>query len=326
MTDPSAPVPPRQPATAAPVTAHLRPYIASIVWEAILLVAAIVALLITFVGKPSPPVNLFLSTVTPLGLLAVAVALSLRTATPNLAVGSLAALTGSVGIALSNGGMPLAAAMAIGVLIAGLAGLVFGVVVAALSVPAWAVTLAAATIIEAAVLGATKTRLVPLNARVGALSPLWFILFVLLTLGGGALFLIPGVRRMLSATRDVEPAGRWGGMQAGLGAVVGLTGSGLLAGIAGVAYSLVYRSSPVVSQASLAFAALGVALLGGVSIFGRRAGVAGVLLAAIFVGALQEILLIHHVEPWVTLLLPGIVLLVGLAASRLVESLGGNRA
>jgi len=321
MTDPSA----SAPAVAqAPGSSRLRHLLVPIVWEAVLLLVAIIAVAVVFLGDPHPTLSLFLAGLTPIGLLAVAVALSLRTATANLAVGALAMLAATVGVSLTNNDTPLAVAMAVGVILAAAVGLVLGVVAAALSVPAWAVTLGGATIVEAAVLGATGGRIMLLRADVGSLSVVWFVLFVLLTLGGGALWLIAGIRTALSATRDVAPAGRWGGLRAGLGAIVGLTGSGFVAGLAGVVYALRLHATPTSNGSSLTLVGLAVALLGGISVFGRRGGVAGVLLATILLGSVQHVLLINGARSWVVLLVTGIAVLVGLAASRLIETLTGQ--
>jgi ribose/xylose/arabinose/galactoside ABC-type transport system permease subunit len=329
MTDPSATVPSVAPpgpaaAQATPSGDRLRRLIVPIAWEAILLLATMIAVAVLMLGERQPPFSLVLAALTPIGLLAVAVAVSLRTATVNLAVGALAVLAATVGVALSNNDMALVPAMALGVVVATLAGLMLGVVAGALSVPSWAVTLGGATIIEAAVIGAGNNRITPLREAVGPLSGLWFVLFVLLTLGGAALWLVPGVRTWLSATRDVTPAGRWGGLRPVVGAVAGLTVSGFVAGIAGVVYALRVHTAPTGSGSSLTMLGLAVALLGGVSVFGRRAGVAGVLLATILLGSVQQILLINGVRSWVVTLVTGIAVLIGLAATRLTESVIGQ--
>jgi ribose/xylose/arabinose/galactoside ABC-type transport system permease subunit len=327
MTDPFASAstvsPPGPIVAQAPAGGRPHRLLVPIIWEALLLVATIVAVAVVFLGDRRPTVGFFLVLLSPIGLLAVAVALSLRTATANLAVGALAFLAGTVGVSLTNNDMPLAAAMAIGVVVAAAVGLVLGILAAALSVPAWAVTLGGAAIIEAAILGATGGRTMVLSAASGQLSGLWFAVFVALTLGGGALWLIPGLRSTLSATRDVAPAGRWGGLRPGLGAVVGLTASGLLAGIAGVVYTLRLHAATPPNGSSLTLLGLAIALLGGVSVFGRRGGVAGVLLATILFGSIQHILLLNAVPSWVLTLVTGVVVLAGLAVSRLIETTSG---
>jgi len=96
-----------------------------------------------------------------------------------------------------------------------------------------------------------------------------------------------------------------------------------VAGLGGVAYALRLHASPSPTGSSLTLLALATALLGGISVFGRRGGVAGVLLATLLLGSVQQILLLNGVSSWVVFLVTGIALLAGLAASRLTETLIG---
>ena len=62
-----------------------------------------------------------------------------------------------------------------------------------------------------------------------------------------------------------------GGLPAGLGAVVGLTGSSLLAGLGGVALTAYDgAANPTADGVGLTVTALAAVLIGGVSVFGRR--------------------------------------------------------
>jgi hypothetical protein len=65
---------------------------------------------------------------------------------------------------------------------------------------------------------------------------------------------------------------RGGGLRPGLGAVAGLAGSSLLAGLGGVAQLMRLKISQPASAQLLTTMALAAVLLGGVSVFGRRAG------------------------------------------------------
>jgi ribose/xylose/arabinose/galactoside ABC-type transport system permease subunit len=302
-----------------------RLYAVPFAWEGLLLVGAVIAVAIVFLGGRHPTVNVFLAALAPIGLIAAAASLSLRTATPNLAVGALAIVAAAIGVSLTNHGTPLAAAMAVGIVAAAVAGLVLGVITAALSVPAWLVTLGGGAIVEAAVLGSTDAQILVLRTGTEPPSVLWFALFVVVTLGGGALWLVPGVCTTLSATRDA-PAGPWAGWRAGLGAIAGLAGSGLVAGLAGVAYALRLHSSLVPSGAQTTLLGFAIALLGGISVFGRIGGVAGVLLATVLVGSVQQILALRAAPSWVLYLVTGLVLLIGLGVSRLIESVGAGAA
>src|SRR5688572_20445804 len=91
MTDPSSAVVPA-PAVARPFAG--RRLIVQAGWEVLLAVAAIATVLALLVFNDRATLVNLLAQVAPLGLAGAAMALSLRTGTPNLAVGALAALAG----------------------------------------------------------------------------------------------------------------------------------------------------------------------------------------------------------------------------------------
>jgi hypothetical protein len=94
-----------------------------------------------------------------------------------------------------------------------------------------------------------------------------------------AAWLVPGVRTTLSATRNAREPGRWAGLPAGLGALAGLTGSSLLAGAGGVSMAIYLGAGdPSSGGINLTLTSLAAVLVGGVSVFGRRAGVLGTVL------------------------------------------------
>lgn len=293
-----------------------------LVWEGVLLVVAIG--LVAAILATTPARN-FLSVLYQagyVGLAASALAFSLRTATPNLAVGPIAGLTGGLAALLVTENLPPAVAMAAAVAIAVVVGAVLGGLVAALSVPAWAATLAAGALMSSALLGMSGGRVL-IAGRLGEGFPdaVWVGLFVVISIGGGLLWLLPGVRRALSATRHPGDPGVWGGGRAALGALVGIAGSSLLAGLAGIAQLMrIQAASPAAGQ-SLTLIALAAVLLGGASIYGRRAGVAGTVLGVAIVVMGENLLIINAVPSWVTQLFVGTVVVVGLGVTRLTESL-----
>src|SRR5215207_3429655 len=91
------PVPSAPPARAAP-----RGLLPQLVWEAVLLVAAVVALTVALridTGQDPSSVWTYIAVV---GLLASGFAASLRTGTPNLAIGAVAALAGVLFVGLAG--------------------------------------------------------------------------------------------------------------------------------------------------------------------------------------------------------------------------------
>ena len=292
-----------------------------LIWEAFLALVAVVLVGVLLATEPGGAMTSVLRQAGAIGLVAAGFSLSLRTGTPNLAVGALAGFTGGLAAYLSfNQGWSVPVAMTAGVAAAVVLGVVLGMLIGALSVPAWAATLGAAVIIEAAIIGVTDGR--STFARITSDYPTgtWFGLFLLVSIGGGLLWLIPGVRQRLSAVRRPGEPGRWGGLRLGLGALVGLTGSSFLAGLGGVAQlSLVRIADPQGGQ-FLVFLALAAVLLGGTSVFGRRAGVTGTASAVMIILVARILFLVNGVPGWVANLFVGLMILVGLGASRGLES------
>ena len=292
-------------------------------WEGVLLVLTAVLLGVTLASTPEAHLADIVRPAGYLGLVAAGLALSLRTGTPNLAVGSIATATGVIGAHLAaTDGWSLWAAMTAAVALAVATGLVTGLIVAALSVPAWAVTLAVTLLVQAAALRIANGQLVVFHAGGSYPATLWLAVFAVVSIAGGALWLVPGVRTALSATRNSEDPGQWAGLPAGLGAVAGLTGSSLLAGLGGVSLALYLGvGDPVSGGINLTLVAFAAVLVGGVSVFGRRAGVFGTVLGVIVAQTLLFIMDTHDFSPlWLYAPIGGLAVL-GLCVSRALEGI-----
>jgi ribose/xylose/arabinose/galactoside ABC-type transport system permease subunit len=293
-----------------------------LIWEAFLGLVAIVLVVSLAATESGRAVTNVLQQAGGVGLVAAGLALSLRTGTPNLAVGALSGFTGGVAAHLATvNGWSTAVAMTAGVAAAALIGIVLGVLIAALSVPAWAATFAAATILQAGLIGLNDLRATPVQITGEYATGTWFGLFLVVSIGGGGLWLVPGLRRRLSLVRRPDEPGRWGGLWPGLGAVVGITGSSFLAGLAGVSELLRARIAEPTAGPFLTFIGLAAVLLGGVSVFGRRAGVTGTVSGVMVIVVAQHLLVVHNASIWVTDLFIGLMILLGLGISRALESI-----
>lgn len=260
-----------------------------------------------------------------LGFVAVGTALSLRAAVPNLAMGPLAyaaalffADNSDRGL-LPTAGVTALLAIAVGVAIA--------VLVTAFHVPAWAASMAAGFGLIVWIEQHHETAKMVDGAYQPSEHPLvWFVAFAVISVSAGITGLIPKVRRTVGQYRPVtDPALRGGGAGAGVAALA-LIGSSLLAALSGVLIALNNREvSPAENGVALTGLALGAALLGGTSVFGRRGGLFGTVLAVV------GITLVFHyadAEGWILndLGVAAGAIAVGLAASRLIELLGSRRA
>jgi hypothetical protein len=187
-------------------------------------------------------------------------------------------------------------------------GLILGVFAGLTSVPAWALTLGVAaglSTVGIALFGAS-----PRVLREEPLSDLLVNLslagFIVVSLGGGALWLIPAVRRVLSGSRV-------------LAAVVGLAGSSALAALGGVLLAR-FGNAVFVPGQEISFT-LGAVLLGGVSVFGWRGGVAGTALAVSLLVILGSWLAASDAEGWQVTMGAGIAIIVGLVVNLILRAL-----
>lgn len=259
-----------------------------------------------------------------LGLLALAASISLRVGAPNLALGSVAVASALYYAQKSGGGLiptatwPVVMALALGV---GMAVLVVG-----FQVPGWAGSLVATLVVIAWIQNKFQS---PLSVA-GEFDPTkqaYYLIggFVLLSLVGGLLGLIKPIRRGVGRFRPVgDPASRRGGVAASVTSL-GLILSTVLAAIAGIVMAAAAGAAneQIAPGAGLEFTglALGIALLGGASAYGRRGGVFGTVLATTVIT-----LLITYGEQanWkisIWVLAAGAVG-TGLVVTRLVETFG----
>jgi ribose/xylose/arabinose/galactoside ABC-type transport system permease subunit len=291
-----------------------------LVWEGLLAVIAVALLIGTAALTPHQNLTVALDQAGYVGLVAAGLAFSLRTGSPNLAVGSILSFSTILSAYLiTEQQWSKPAAFILAILLATLIGLLLGILVAVLSVPAWAVTLGAVAVIEAIVLSITRNPVIPVRFTGSYPTALWYGLFFVLSVGGGGLWLVPGVRRALGAGRSPGEPGRWTGPRAGLGAVAGLTVSSFLAGLAAIPV-LMHLQAADSSGTSLTTVAFAAVLLGGVSIFGRRAGVFGTLLGVTIVAIVQTLVAYNDGPFWVSTLVVGLAALLGLGASRGIET------
>lgn len=301
------------------------PLLPHLVWEAVLFVVALVCVAVLLVSAPTgaPILSHFLLSAGVTGLLAAGVAASLRTATPNLAAGAIASGAGLVTARLVAGPhWSLLAAGLVAVVAATLTGVLLGGIAGALSVPGWAVTFGAAVAIQGLMIALAQAGTIVMPGVPAPSGGLWFTLFVLASLGGGAVWLVPAVRRTLGATRRAGDAAQWGGVAA-FGALAGLSVSSLLAGVSGVVSAQWLQAGTTTNTSTLSFA-LGAVLLGGVSVFGRRAGVAGTALAVVALTAVQTTMTLKGASAGAVAIVAAAAIVLGLPVSRLLETVAGR--
>ncbi|HWH01981.1 MAG TPA: ABC transporter permease [Pilimelia sp.] len=298
------------------------------VWEVVLLLAVAAVALLLYRAEPAAlrgaALNSLLVYVSGLLLLALGVGLSLRVGAVNLAAGPVAVASalhfaeqGDRGVLVAGGTAALAAAAF---------GLVLAVVVVGLQVPGWAGSVAAILVVAVFV----QRRTEPVAVQ-GGYEPTEHSVYVFgvaagLTLIGGLLGTVKSVRRTVGRFRPVADPARRRGALAGVLTAGGITLSMVFAAGAGVLFAA-GGTGPVAPGTGLDLTglALGAALLGGTSAFGRRGGVFGTLLAVVLTGLF---ITYNGVQQWriSLLLIAATAILGGLVVTRLVERYGRPRS
>jgi len=295
------------------------------VWWEILLLLGVVAL--TFLIHGENPEVLFgaglsalLVSATAVGLLALAAGMTLRAGAPNLAIGSVA-IVSALHFA-EQGDQGVAAAVWPAVLAATVLGLVLALLVVGLHVPAWAASLGAALALVVLI----EQRPGPVEVQ-GGYDPTQHAVYLFgglaaVTVLGGLFGAVKTIRRAVGRFRPVaDPALRRGAGAAALVTVV-VTLSTIFAMLAGV---LLAAGGPEVVQPSTGFEwtglAMGAALLGGTSAFGRRGGVFGTLLCVVLLTLFTTY---ADQRAWgiATEAAAAVAIGVGLVLTRLVERFG----
>jgi ribose/xylose/arabinose/galactoside ABC-type transport system permease subunit len=266
-------------------------------------------------------------------LLGSAAALSLRAGLPNLAIGAIAVGAGTdYAWLVEVDGRPFLTA--VGMVIAGgaLAGLVVALFATAFGVPSWAVSLGVAAALSGlvpALAGSEPRALVSsVTPDVHSAAQWWLAGATAASVLGGLALASGRLRRFVGRSRPVGDPARRPGFTASVAAAGALLGSGVLAAAAGMLDTANRGSSPAGYTGMADFVLIGfaVALLGGVSAYGRRGGIFGVVLAATLIGLVRLYLEQSDAQNWAGPLVSAAAIMVGLAVTRIVERLGRGRS
>jgi rhamnose transport system permease protein len=277
-------------------------------WET-LLVGLIIVLLIVGQGLSSEFLtadsfttgSLDLSEV---ALMALALTLVIVAAEIDLSVASVLALSSALMAELWNAGMPLEVIMPICLAAGALCGAFNGFLVTRLGLPSLAVTIGTLALFRGlayVVIGDESVTDFPSNYTdlafgnfAGTFIPNTMVLFALLAIAFGVLLHATPFGRSIYAIGANEEAAYFSGLRVKRIKLILFTVSGLVAGLAGVVITL--RNSTAAANVGQGFelTAITAVLLGGVSIFGGRGTIAGVILALFLLGGIQKALLLSE--------------------------------
>jgi ribose/xylose/arabinose/galactoside ABC-type transport system permease subunit len=252
-----------------------------------------------------------------LGFLALAAGLSLRAGVVNLAVGPVAVASAVFFAAHSDRGLQQTAALTL-LLAAGLGGAI-GLFTVVFHIPSWGASLAAAFGLIVWVQRHGPVHLTS-TYQPSRHAFYWYGAFAALVLLGGFLGMVKPVRRGLGRYRPIGDPALRRGTGGAVVAFLALVGSCLLAGLAGILGILAGVALPSDGFAVTGLA-LGAALLGGTSAFGRRGGIFGSLFAATLLALVMSYSKAANLRIS-DYALAGGAIAAGLVVTRLVESFG----
>jgi ribose/xylose/arabinose/galactoside ABC-type transport system permease subunit len=300
-----------------------------LLWELVLLLAAGAVAFVLYRGHRAEVSggqlrDLMVSTAI-LGLLALAAGLSLRAAVPNLAVGPIAYGSGLFFAAHTDRGLVQTAILA--VLLAAGVGAVLALLVVGFHVPPWVASFGAALAVMVWIQMHTGTVKLPAGTyQPNRHAMYWLAGFAALAVLGGLSSLSKGVRRGVARFRPVADPARRRGATGGIIATLALLGSSVLAGVGGVLFALHAGTlAPPENSLVLTGLALGAALLGGTSAFGRRGGIFGTVFAVALLSLLIRYADVTHRQVAPLAVAAGAVG-IGLIVTRLVETFGRPRS
>lgn len=323
-------------------SAHARP-----AWRRILLTreAAIIGVLVLVIivalaGIPnfdSPlTVTYLLRDIAPILLIALPMTLIIVTEEIDLSVASIVGLSSVMTGVLTAAGVPFVAAALIAILVGAVAGAVNGFLVTVVGLPSLAVTIGTLALfrgIAVGLLGTTAitdfpeqwTDLAKANIP-GTPIPVIMIPFVVLAIAFAILLHFTPFGRSLYAIGLNKEAAAFSGIDVGRTKFILFVLSGAVSGFAGVYFTLLYSNARGDNAMGMELQIIAAVLLGGVSIFGGRGALHGVIAGVLLIGTLSSALRLANVGSDIINVITGLLLIVSVVSASFLAWLQRKRA
>ncbi|TDD65075.1 ABC transporter permease [Jiangella aurantiaca] len=266
----------------------------------------------------------------PVLLLALPMTLIIVTGEIDLSVASTVGLTSSAMGVMWNNGLPLETIMPLCVVIGAVLGAVNGIFVTALGLPSLAVTIGTLALYRGlafVLLGDTAVADFPRDftgwtiGDLGA-SSIPNVLIPMLVIAGlfAAVLHATPTGRAIVATGANATAASFAGIPVGRVKFWLYVTSGAVAGLVGVFWTLRYSSARADNAAGLELTVVAAVLLGGVSIFGGKGTLPGVLAGVVLLTSLQNALRLADVSTEALTVVTGSLLIVSVLAPNVVTA------
>ncbi len=302
---------------------------------ALLLVVIVVASVI--VPKFATPITMgyLLFDATPILLIALAMAPVMITGDIDLSVGSMVGLSSVLlGIGYQSG-LPIAIAALIALAAGALGGLVNGLLVTRVGLPALAVTIGTLALYRGIAVGLLGTTAITqfdrwwttlVKSKIGATGiPSVMILYVVLLAAFAIMLHFTTFGRGIFAVGLSKDAAVFSGVNADRTRLILFVLSGLMSALAGVYYALYYNSARGDNATGLELQVIAAVVLGGVSVFGGRGALHGVVAGVLLIGVLSKALQLVNITSDVVSIITGVLLVLSVIAGSLLSWLQARR-
>jgi rhamnose transport system permease protein len=270
--------------------------------------------------------NSILSDVAEIALIALPMTLIIIAAEIDLSVASVLGLTCALLGSLWNHNWPMEAIIPIVIVVGGLCGAVNGFLVTRLGLPSLAVTIGTLALYRGlafVILGDQAVTDFPTNylnlgqgSFAGTEIPNPTVLFAVLAVIFGVTLHRTAVGRAIFAIGANDEAARFAGLRVKRIKFWLFVVSGAIAALAGVVYTMRFGSARGDNGTGLELSVVACVLLGGVSIFGGRGHLLGVIVAVFLLGTIRNALTLNNVSSdALTIVTGGLLLLSVLGPS-----------
>jgi rhamnose transport system permease protein len=332
----STPLAPALSTPAGPPRAAWRNALSNITWtwEHMLVVMLGLALLMgrllsdAFLGTDN--LGNLLAAISEIALMALGMTLLVVAAEIDLSVASILGLCSGLMGLMWQAGLPMPLTLALVLLTGIVAGAFNGWLVTGLRLPSLAVTIGTMALfrgITFILLGDTAVASFPehytafgINLLDGSFLPLVFV-WLLLPLAVVFMLLLQftGFGRKVYAIGANEMAVRFSGINVGRSKFLLFVLSGAMSALAGIVYTLRFSSARADNGTGFELGVVAAVLFGGVSIFGGRGTVVGVLLALLIMAVLNNALTLSDVSNEIVTIVTGLLLLSSVLVPNLME-------
>lgn len=261
----------------------------------------------------------------PIALVALPMCFIIVTGEIDLSVASTLGLTSAVMGSLWNDGMSIETIIPLCIVLGAVLGALNGFFVTVLKLPSLAVTIGTLALYRGlafVVLGDSAVADFPRSytswVTGGGAIPNVLIPLVLLALVFGVVLHATPIGRAVFAAGASEQAARFAGVRTGRLKFWLYVVSGAVAGLAGVLWTLRYSSARADNGFGLELAVVAAVLLGGVSIFGGKGTLPGVLAGVVLLATLQNALRLQDVSNEALNVVTGVLLIVSVLLPNIV--------